>query len=135
MTTLKSLESKEQQLYFFQQYPWCRKEEPRFTFQQKVSKSFSNSKSVAIGRNHFDDQQGEDNSNTTARNLPKEPPIRSLEESLKLIDNYEHHEVPSIPGLNGIIGKCNKHFEMQLTESDLRDDQSKLSINKAGAQK
>ncbi|KAJ6423433.1 hypothetical protein OIU84_024395 [Salix udensis] len=92
---------------------------------------------AAVSRNHFDDQQGEYNSNAAAaaRNLPRKPPIRRLEETLKLIGNYEPDEVPSIPGLNGIIGKCSKPFEKQLTESDLRDDQSRLSINKADAQK
>jgi len=91
---------------------------------------------AAVRRNHFDDQQGDqDNSNAAARNLPGEPPIRSLEVALRLIENYDPHEVPSIPGLNGIIGRCSKPFEKQLTESDLRDDQSRLSINKADAQK
>jgi hypothetical protein len=58
--------------------------------------------------------------------LPGEPPIRSLEVALRLIENYDPHEVPSIPGLNGIIGRCSKPFEKQLTESDLRDDQSRF---------
>ncbi|KAF9666747.1 hypothetical protein SADUNF_Sadunf16G0260900 [Salix dunnii] len=77
---------------------------------------------AAVSRNHFDDQQGEYNNNTIMRNLPGKPPIRNLEEALKLINNYEPHE-------------CSKPFEKQLTESDLRDDQSRLSINKVDAQK
>ncbi|KAJ6966383.1 hypothetical protein NC652_004064 [Populus alba x Populus x berolinensis] len=79
---------------------------------------------TAVRRSHFDDQQGEDNSNAAARNLPEEPPIRSLEAALRLIENYVPHEVPSIPGLNGIIGRCSKPFEKH-----------RLSINKADAQK
>ncbi|CAK7327757.1 unnamed protein product [Dovyalis caffra] len=79
------------------------------------------------------DQEGEDNNNAAARNLPGQPPLLSLEQTLGLIDNYDPPKVPSIPGLTGLIGKCSSPFEKQLTESDLRDDQSRLSINKADA--
>uniref|UniRef100_A0A2C9WAK8 TF-B3 domain-containing protein n=1 Tax=Manihot esculenta TaxID=3983 RepID=A0A2C9WAK8_MANES len=46
-------------------------------------------------------------------------------------DTYEPPEIPPVVGLDGLIGKCSKPFEKQLTSSDVRPDQSRLTMNKA----
>lgn len=38
--------------------------------------------------------------------------------------------LPPVLALNGLIGECSRPFEKQLTESDVKDDQSRLSLNK-----
>ncbi|KDP45182.1 hypothetical protein JCGZ_15047 [Jatropha curcas] len=47
------------------------------------------------------------------------------------IDNYRPADIPPIAKLKGQIGRCSKPFEKQLTSSDVRSDQSRLTLNKA----
>jgi hypothetical protein len=53
------------------------------------------------------------------------PPESSLP-----IEPYNPPEIPPVQSLISLIGACSKPFEKQLTDSDIRDDQSRLSMNK-----
>ncbi|XP_041006120.1 putative B3 domain-containing protein At4g03170 [Juglans microcarpa x Juglans regia] len=44
---------------------------------------------------------------------------------------YSPTDFPLVPSLNGLIGACSKPFEKQLTPTDVRTDQCRLSFNKA----
>lgn len=46
-------------------------------------------------------------------------------------DTYKPPEFPPIWSLTSVIGAWSKPFEKHLTQNDARDDQSRLSINKA----
>ncbi|KAG4194641.1 hypothetical protein ERO13_A06G065650v2 [Gossypium hirsutum] len=39
-------------------------------------------------------------------------------------------DIPRVPSLNGLIGRCSQPFEKQLTETDVNSKQCRLSINK-----
>ncbi|KAK9269590.1 hypothetical protein L1049_001366 [Liquidambar formosana] len=39
-------------------------------------------------------------------------------------------EIPPVVGLNDLIGQCSKPFEKQLTDTDVKFDQNRLSMNK-----
>ncbi|XVE63548.1 hypothetical protein DITRI_Ditri07aG0028900 [Diplodiscus trichospermus] len=39
-------------------------------------------------------------------------------------------EIPPIPALAGIVGECSRPCEKQLTETDLNDNQTRLSLSK-----
>ncbi|XWS72068.1 hypothetical protein CRYUN_Cryun02cG0009200 [Craigia yunnanensis] len=43
---------------------------------------------------------------------------------------YFPPDIPPVACLNGLIGRCCKPFEKQLTESDVKVSQCRLSINK-----
>lgn len=53
-----------------------------------------------------------------------------VDEVLRIIEEYNPPDIPPVPQLHGIVGRCSKPFEKQLTSSDLSDDQSRLSMNK-----
>ncbi|KAG6659174.1 hypothetical protein CIPAW_03G014800 [Carya illinoinensis] len=44
---------------------------------------------------------------------------------------YSPPDCPPVPSLSGVIGACSKPFEKQLTPTDVRTDQCRLSFNKA----
>ncbi|XVE98117.1 hypothetical protein REPUB_Repub03eG0077800 [Reevesia pubescens] len=46
------------------------------------------------------------------------------------LSSYFPPDIPPLPCLNGLIGRCSKPFEKQLTETDVRVSQCRLSINK-----
>ncbi|KAF3441888.1 hypothetical protein FNV43_RR15803 [Rhamnella rubrinervis] len=54
-----------------------------------------------------------------------------VDQALTSIEEHHPPDVPPVLKLRGIVGRCSKPFEKQLTASDVRDDQSRLSINKA----
>lgn len=57
---------------------------------------------------------------------------QTLEEIVEReIKSYRPPVTPPVPALDGMVGRCSKPFQKQLTGSDVRDDQSRLSINKA----
>lgn len=51
-------------------------------------------------------------------------------ESSLSVEVYNPPKLPPAQSLSSLIGKCSKPFEKQLTESDVRDDQSRLSMSK-----
>lgn len=51
-------------------------------------------------------------------------------ESSLSVEVYNPPEIPPVQSLGNLIGTCSKPFEKQLTDSDVRDDQSRLSMNK-----
>ncbi|XP_022732656.1 putative B3 domain-containing protein At4g03160 [Durio zibethinus] len=59
-----------------------------------------------------------------AQNLPGTPNL------FLPLSSYFPPDIPSVPCLNGLIGRCSKPFEKQLTESDVKVSQCRLSINK-----
>ncbi|XVE63547.1 hypothetical protein DITRI_Ditri07aG0028800 [Diplodiscus trichospermus] len=46
------------------------------------------------------------------------------------IDDYQPPEIPPIPALAGVVGECSRPCEKQLTETDLSDNQTRLSLSK-----
>ncbi|KAK6248577.1 hypothetical protein QUC31_020142 [Theobroma cacao] len=63
-----------------------------------------------------------------AQNLPGTP-------SLCLpLSSYFPPDIPPVARLNGLIGRCSKPFEKQLTESDVKVSQCRLSLNKFDVQ-
>ncbi|KAK5841102.1 hypothetical protein PVK06_010010 [Gossypium arboreum] len=43
-------------------------------------------------------------------------------------------DIPRVPSLNGLIGRCSQPFEKQLTETYVNSKQCRLSINKVDAE-
>ncbi|OAY55730.1 putative B3 domain-containing protein At4g03170 [Manihot esculenta] len=66
-----------------------------------------------------------------AKPQPRPRPLLEKPAAATLFDTYEPPEIPPVVGLDGLIGKCSKPFEKQLTSSDVRPDQSRLTMNKA----
>ncbi|XP_022718110.1 uncharacterized protein LOC111276629 isoform X2 [Durio zibethinus] len=48
--------------------------------------------------------------------------------------NYQPPVIPPVAALTGLIGKCSRPFEKRLTETDLTDRQTRLSLNKKHVQ-
>lgn len=58
---------------------------------------------------------------------PNEPELPQFGLELQ---GWNPPHIPPVSGLDGLIGRCSKPFEKQLTASDVRDDQSRLTMNK-----
>ncbi|KAJ4824412.1 hypothetical protein Tsubulata_033277 [Turnera subulata] len=54
----------------------------------------------------------------------------SREQILVLVNIYKPPNIPAVPGLEGLIGRCSKPLEKQLTSTDVRKDQCRLSMDK-----
>lgn len=79
-----------------------------------------------------------DNETVIALNNLIEPKkeIANSNESQILSDYYRPPTIPQVPCLRGLIEKCifSKPFQKLLTRTDLRPDQSRLSLNKSHVQ-
>ncbi|OMO82656.1 hypothetical protein CCACVL1_11839 [Corchorus capsularis] len=64
----------------------------------------------------------------SAKNWSETPKFR-----LSLSSNFPP-EMPPVACLKGLIGNCSKPFEKQLTESDVKSNQCRLSLNKIDVQ-
>ncbi|KAG5240975.1 B3 domain-containing protein [Salix suchowensis] len=52
-----------------------------------------------------------------------------------MLKSYNPPDIPSVPSLNNeLIERCSKPFEKQLSASDLKDSQSRLTISKSDAE-
>lgn len=69
------------------------------------------------------------------RNLSGELPLGRPEHILRMLKCYNPPDIPSVPSLNNeLIERCSKPFEKQLSASDLKDSQSRLTISKSDAE-
>ncbi|XWS26801.1 hypothetical protein CRYUN_Cryun26dG0061400 [Craigia yunnanensis] len=59
-----------------------------------------------------------------AQNLPGTPKL------CLLLSSYFPPDIPPVACLNGLIGRCSKPFEKQLTETDVKVRQCRLSLHK-----
>ncbi|KAL6274623.1 hypothetical protein ACE6H2_025315 [Prunus campanulata] len=64
------------------------------------------------------------------RILPRELQFQQQEGGGLFYGNYAPPDLPPIPSLQYLIQDCSKPFEKQLTRSDVKDDQCRLSMNK-----
>ncbi|XP_022717854.1 B3 domain-containing protein At1g20600-like [Durio zibethinus] len=58
----------------------------------------------------------------------------SVPNSTIFLDDYRPPDFPPIKALAGLIGECSKPCEKRLTQTDLKDSQTRLSLNKKHVQ-
>ncbi|WCJ35847.1 hypothetical protein M5689_017076 [Euphorbia peplus] len=63
-------------------------------------------------------------------------PLKNMKESLwRAICSHTPSDIPPVQRLHGLIGSCSKPFEKQLTNSDIKEDQNRLAMNKTDVEK